>query len=46
MDAGKRAVILEKGLMAATIFGRALRGPQAITNQSGADVQIGLNTSH
>jgi hypothetical protein len=46
MDAGKRAVILEKGLKAATIFGCTLRGPQAITDQSGADVQIGLNTSH
>jgi hypothetical protein len=46
MDEGKRAIILEKGLKAAAIFGCAFRGPQAITDQSGADVQIGLNTSH
>jgi hypothetical protein len=45
MDEGKRAIILEKGLKAAAIFGCAFRGPQAITDQSGADVQIGLNTS-
>jgi len=46
MDEGKRAIILEKGLKAAAIFGCAFRGPQAIADQSGADVQIGLNTSH
>lgn len=44
MPAGKRAVILEKGLKAATIFGCTFRGPQPIDDQSGADVQIGLNT--
>jgi hypothetical protein len=46
MDEGKQAIILEKGLRAAAIFGCLFRGPQAIADQSGADVQIGLNTSH
>jgi hypothetical protein len=46
MGEGKRAITLEKGLKAAAIFGCAFRGPQAIANESGADVQIGLNTSH
>jgi Pectate lyase superfamily protein len=45
-DDGKCAVVLEKGLKAATILGCTLRGPQAVVDQSGADVQIGLNTSH
>ena len=44
MDGGKRAVVLEKGLVAATISGCAFRGPQAVDDRSGADVQIGLNT--
>jgi hypothetical protein len=44
MDEGKRAVVLEKGLKAATIMGCAFRGPQPIQDDSGADVQIGLNT--
>jgi hypothetical protein len=46
MDPGKQAIILEKGLKAAAILGCTFRGPQAIADQSGADVQIGLNTSH
>jgi hypothetical protein len=46
MDEGKRAIILEKGLQAAVIFGCTLRGTQAITDQSGAEVQLGLNTNH
>ena len=44
MDGGKRAISLEKGLQAATIFGCAFRSAQPIQDQSGADVQIGLNT--
>ena len=44
MDEGKRAIVLEKGLKAATIMGCAFRGPQPIQDESGADVQIGLNT--
>jgi hypothetical protein len=44
MDEGKRAISLEKGLKAATILGCTLRGPNAIEDQSGADVQAGLNT--
>jgi hypothetical protein len=46
MDQGKHAITLEKGLKAATVLGCMFRGPQAITDQSGADVQIGLNTNH
>ena len=46
MDAGKRPIRLEKGLKAASIFGCAFRGPQPVEDESGADVQIGLNTSH
>jgi hypothetical protein len=44
MDAGKPAIILDKGLTAAAIFGSAVRDPRAIVDQSGADVQLGLNT--
>jgi len=46
MDQGKHAITLEKGLKAAAILGCTFRGPQPISDQSGADVQIGLNTSH
>jgi hypothetical protein len=45
MDEGKRAIILEKGLKAAAILGCMFRGPQAVADESGADVQIGLNAS-
>jgi hypothetical protein len=44
MDEGKRAVALEKGLIAATIFGCTFRGRAPIENHSDADVQIGLNS--
>ena len=46
MEPGKHAITLEKGLKAATVLGCTFRAPQPITDQSGADVQIGLNTSH
>jgi hypothetical protein len=46
MDQGKHAITLEKGLKAATVLGCVFRGPQAIADQSGADVQIGLNTNY
>jgi Pectate lyase superfamily protein len=46
MDQGKRAITLERGLKAAAIVGCTFRGPQAIVDQSGADVQTGLNTTH
>ena len=46
MDPGKHAITLEKGLKAATVLGCAFHAPQAIEDQSGADVQIGLNTNH
>lgn len=45
MDGGKQAILLEKGLKAAAIYGCAFRGKQAIKDDSGADVQIGLNTT-
>ena len=44
MDEGKRAIRLETGLKAATVFGCAFRGPNGIEDVSGADVQAGLNT--
>jgi hypothetical protein len=44
MAGGKQAIRLEKGLKAATILGCTFRGPQPIDDQSGADVQVGLNT--
>jgi hypothetical protein len=45
LDEGKRAIILEKGLKAATILGCMWRGQDAIEDHSGADVKIGLNTA-
>jgi hypothetical protein len=45
MDAGKKAIVLEKGLKAATITGCLLRGSDGIVNESGADIQVGMNTS-
>lgn len=45
MDQGKRPVRLEQGLKAAAIFGCNFRGPQPIEDRSGAEVQIGLNTT-
>lgn len=44
MAGGKQAIRLEKGLKAATILGCTFRGPQPIDDQSGAEVQVGLNT--
>lgn len=44
MDAGKKAIVLDKGLKAATITGCLLRGKDGIVNESGADVQVGMNT--
>ena len=46
MDAGKRAIRMEKGLTSAAILGCALRAGDAVENLSGADVQMGLNTTH
>jgi len=45
MDSGKRAIVLEKGLKAATVSGCTFRDSRAVTDDSGADVQIGLNTN-
>ena len=45
MDEGKRAIILEKGVKGATVLGCTLRGPDAIADESGGDVKIGLNTN-
>ena len=44
MDVGKKAIILERGLKAATIIGCLVRGEGAILDESGADVQVGMNT--
>jgi hypothetical protein len=44
MDTEKKAIVLEKALKAATITGCLLRGEKGIIDNSGADVQIGLNT--
>jgi len=46
MAEGKPQVMLEEGLVAATIMGCTLRGDEGIIDNSGADVQIGLNTTH
>ena len=43
---GKRQIVLEKGVTAATITSCLLRGDSGIIDNSGADVQIGLNTTH
>jgi hypothetical protein len=45
MDEGKRAIVLERGLKAATVLGCTFRGANAIEDQSGADVKTGLNTN-
>ncbi len=45
MDAGKQAVVLEKGLKAATVLGCTLQGANSIDDRSGGDVKIGLNTN-
>jgi hypothetical protein len=44
MDDGKRAILLEKGLKGATILGCCFRGGNGVEDQSGGDVQIGLNS--
>jgi hypothetical protein len=44
MDAGKPPILLEKGLQAATVFGCCFRDTKGVENQSGGDVQVGLNT--
>ncbi len=46
MDTGKRQIELEKGLVAATVFGCLLRGDEAVVDHSGAEVQIDCNTIH
>jgi len=45
MDEGRRAIILEKGLRAATVLGCTFRGQNAVEDQSGGDVKVGLNTA-
>jgi len=42
---GKKVIVLEKGLTAATITGCLLRGEGAIEDQSEGDVQVGMNTT-
>jgi hypothetical protein len=45
MDAGKKEIVLETGLKPATITGCLLRGEDGISDESGSDVQVGLNTT-
>lgn len=45
LDGGKRQVVLEKGLKAATITGCLLRGEGGIVNASEGDVQVGFNAT-
>ena len=45
LDEGKQAILLEKGLKAGSVFGCSFRGERAVRDESGADVQVGLNTS-
>jgi len=45
-DSGKLDVALSKGLIAATLTGNLFRGDHPVRDDSGADVQIGLNTTH
>jgi hypothetical protein len=46
MAEGKHPIVLKKGLTAATITGSLFRGRNPVADDSGADVQIGLNTTH
>jgi hypothetical protein len=45
MDANKQPILLQKGLKAASILGCTFRGGKLLTDESGADVQHGLNVS-
>jgi hypothetical protein len=45
MSKGKKQIVLDKGLAAATITGCLLRGEKGVLDHSGADVQIGYNTT-
>ena len=45
MDGGKLDIALEEGLVAAAITGNLFRGEEPIRNSSGANVEIGLNTT-
>jgi len=44
MDEGKKQIVLEKGLLSATIMGCLLRGDSGILNESDGDVKLDLNT--
>ena len=45
MADGKPAIVLEKGLKAATVTGCLFRGDRSVIDTSEADVQVGLNTT-
>jgi hypothetical protein len=45
MDPGKVAIVLEKGLVAATLIGNLFRSEGAIQDRSGANVRVGFNTA-
>jgi hypothetical protein len=46
MVEGKQPIVLEKGLKAAVVTGCTFRGGKPVDDRSGADVQVGLNTTH
>jgi hypothetical protein len=46
MAEGKQPIVLEKGLQAATVSGCLFRHERPIIDNSGGDVQAGLNTMH
>ena len=43
-DSDKQQVVLENGLVAASIVGNTFRGAPGVMNRSTAEVQLGLNT--
>ena len=45
MAGDKQPIVLQKGLTAATVTGNLFRGQNPVADDSGADVQVGLNTT-
>ena len=46
MPPAKQPIVLEKGLRAAAVTGCLFRGEKPVADQSGADVQTGLNATN
>ena len=46
MAPGQQPILLEKGLVAATITGSLFRTEKPVNDNSGGDVQVGPNASH